>query len=140
MLITQYHPLIPLTRQPLPLYQSRVSAGFPSAADDYIERALDLNEHLVQHPSATYYARAQGHSMVGRGIFDGDLLIVDRALTAKQDDIVIAVLQGELTCKILAIAHHCLQAANPKYPAIAIHRFSDLVIEGVVRHSIRYHP
>jgi DNA polymerase V len=80
-------------------YNSNVPAGFPSPADDYIEDSLDLNEHLIHHPAATFFVHASGNSMVNAGILDGDLLIVDRSLSPQDGDIVIAVLFGELMVK-----------------------------------------
>ena len=74
----------------LPLFSHSVRAGFPSPADDCLEQALDLNEHVIQHPAATYFVRAQGESMMRVGIHNGDLLVVDRALEAVHGDIVIA--------------------------------------------------
>jgi len=124
---------------PLSLYLHSVSAGFPSPADDYIESTLDLNTYLIKHPAATYLARAKGNSMEGCGIFDGDLLIVDRSLEAQDGQIIIAVLDGELTCKILDKKQQRLIAANRHYPPIKIAEYSELIIEGVVIHSIRYH-
>jgi DNA polymerase V len=123
----------------LPLFIHSVPAGFPSPADDYMEQSLDLNTYLIKHPAATYLARAKGHSMEGCGIYDGDLLIVDRSLEAQHEHIIIAVLDGQLTCKILDKNNHCLRSANPGYPPISIREFSELVIEGVVIHSIRHH-
>lgn len=79
-----------------PLLLSRVPAGFPSPAEDGVEACLDLNEHLVRHPEATFFVRVQGHSMSGAGILDGDLLMVDLAVTAASGDIVI---DGELTVR-----------------------------------------
>ncbi len=123
----------------LPLFGSGVSAGFPSPADDFIEVPLDLNEHLIRHPAATFYARAQGNSMVGMGIFSGDLLVVDRAVEPSHGDIVIAAIDGELTCKILDLRERMLRSANVKFPPIPLHEDIDLVVEGVVVHSIRHH-
>jgi DNA polymerase V len=123
----------------LPLFASRVSAGFPSPADDYVEGRLDLNKHLIAKPSATFFARAGGDSMTGVGIYSGDLLIVDRSARPVHHSIVVAVLNGELTCKLLDMHRHCLLAANPAYPPIAISAGSDFAIEGVVLHSIRHH-
>ena len=85
-----------------PLLASRVEAGFPSPADDYVERSLDLNEELIQHPAATYFLRAGGCSMQGAGIHDGDLLIVDRSINAEPGMVVVAVVDGEFTVKRLA--------------------------------------
>lgn len=123
----------------LPLYSSRVEAGFPSPADDYIEKGLSLDELLIQHPSSTYLVRAQGDSMTGCGIFNNDVLIVDRSLTPKHRDIVIAALDGELTCKFIDLTQHRLVSANPKYPPILIPESSDFLVEGVVSASIRFH-
>lgn len=123
----------------LPKFSHTVAAGFPSPADDFLEDRLDLNEHLIQHPSATFMARAQGKSMIGRGIFDGDTLIVDRHVEPKHGDIVIAALDGELTYKILDKHQQLLMPANSTMQAIPIGEHSELIIEGVVIHSIRHH-
>ena len=120
----------------LPVFSSSVPAGFPSPADDYIEAGLDLNEYLVKHPSATYLARASGDSMTKAGILDGALLVVDKSITPKTGHIVIAAINGELTCKILDIEHRLLRAANPSYPSVALNEDLDLLIEGVVVHAI----
>ena len=121
------------------LFSSQVSAGFPSPADDYIEQGLNLDELLIKHPSATYLVRASGNSMIGAGIFDGDILIIDRALTATTGDIVIACIEGEFTCKYLNIEKQELRPANPRFPVIKLHNDIDLLIEGVVISSIRMH-
>ena len=122
-----------------PYFLSHVQAGFPSPADDYMDRKLDLNEHLIKHPAATFYCRVSGHSMNGLGIFDGDTLIVDRAITPKNGDVVLAVLDGELTCKKLDIQGKRLLSANDKYPPIPIKEWAEFEVEGVVTSSIRYH-
>lgn len=121
---------------PLPLFTSSVPAGFPSPADDYIENSLDLNKHLIAHPSSTYFARAAGDSMIERGILDKALLVVDRAIEPRQGQVVIAAINGELTCKILDIENKQLLAANPAYAPILIGDDSDMLIEGVVIHVI----
>ena len=124
----------------LPLYGSRVPAGFPSPADDHIEGKLDLNLHLIRRPAATFFIRGQGESMRDAGIFDGDLLVVDRAIAPQAGDIVIAVLHGELTVKRLRKSNGALilYAENPDFPDIAL---DDAGCEawGVVTHSIRRH-
>lgn len=118
----------------LPLYQMPVSAGFPSPADDYIEQRLDLNRHLIKNPAATFMARVSGDSMVGVGIHDGDVIIVDRSLEPKDGQIVIAVLNGELTVKRLRHKRRrlFLQAENPNYPDIEITDASAFQVWGVV--------
>jgi len=79
----------------------RVSAGFPSPAEDYIEKTLDLNELCIQHPAATFFVRVDGESMIGAGIFPGDVLVVDRSLRAQHSDIIIASLESGMTVKEL---------------------------------------
>jgi len=78
----------------LPLFGHKVEAGFPSPADDYIQGRLSLDEHRIKHREATFFVRAKGNSMVGSGIFDGDLLVVDKSIVPKSGDIVIAVFDG----------------------------------------------
>src|SRR5437763_15337082 len=85
----------------LPLYLSRVCAGFPSPADDYIDQEIDLNRHLIKNPLATFIVYAEGDSMIGEGIYSGDALIVDRSLKPRAGSIVIACIEGELTAKQL---------------------------------------
>lgn len=122
---------------PLPLVETPVRAGFPSPADDYLETKLDLTEHLVKHPSATYYIKAMGDSMVDYGIFSGDLLIVDRSLTPQVDDVVIAAIDGELTCKCLGVMNgqYHLLAGNALYPPFPL-MGKEVHIWGVVIHTI----
>ncbi len=84
-----------------PLFVEHVSAGFPSPAENHIERQLDLNSHLIKHPAATFFVRVSGDSMIGAGIFPGDILIVDRSLEPVDKKIVIVVIDSELTVKRL---------------------------------------
>jgi len=99
MRVTHIYELLQKVKVDLPLYTASISAGFPSPADDFIDTKLDLNEHLIRHPSATFFVRASGESMIGAGIHSGDILIVDRSLEAANNAIVIATLEGELTVK-----------------------------------------
>ena len=94
-------PASPQASVPLPLFIERVPCGFPSPAQDYVEERIDLNKLAIRHPSATYFVRVSGDSMRGAGISDGDLLVVDRALTAVHGDIVVAAVDGEFTVKEL---------------------------------------
>lgn len=116
------------------LYSSRVQAGFPSPADDFIERSLDLNEHLISHPSATFFVRVSGDSMIGAGIHHNDILIVDRSLKPKSDSIIIAVLNGELTVKRLKIKEnsYSLVPENPEYEVIHVNEDMEFQVWGVV--------
>ncbi len=123
---------------PLPLFSSKVAAGFPSPANDYIEKSLDLNELCIEHPTATYFLRVSGDSMIDVGIFPEDILIVDRALEAKEGDIVIAAYNGEFTVKKLVLKPTPqLVAMNAKYAPILIQSLDDFEIFGVVTKSIR---
>lgn len=120
-----------------PCFLSRVRAGFPSPAEDYMDRRLDLNEYLIHRPEATFYCWVQGESMEGVGIYDGDLLIVDRAEEARDGDVVLACLNGELTCKTLDIPRRRLIAQHKDYPPITISEGSTFEIEGTVISSVR---
>jgi DNA polymerase V len=127
------------TDRRIPLFGATVRAGFPSPADDFVERPLDIHDYLVKHPAATFFARAEGDSMTGFGIFSGDLLVVDRALQPQHGDVVIAAIDGELTCKVLDLNERLLRAGNLRYPPIELHDNAELIIEGVVVHSVRHH-
>ena len=118
----------------LPLFTSAVQAGFPSPADDYIEGKLDLNKHLIKHPTATFFVRAAGESMIKVGIHHGDILIVDRSLEAKHGKIIIAAVDGELTVKRLYKSSKgtYLMPENDQYKPIKITDINDVVIWGVV--------
>ncbi len=118
----------------IPVYSSKVQAGFPSPADDYIEYHLDLNTEFIKHPAATFIVEATGESMIEAGIAPGDKLIVDRSLEATDGKIVIAAVNGELTVKRLSLQNTGMQLlpANPRFKPIAITEELDVVIWGVV--------
>jgi DNA polymerase V len=126
------------TKLELPLQNCSVPAGFPSPAEDYVEHKLDLNSYLVTHPAATFFVRASGNSMTGANIHDGDLLIVDRSIEAAHNDIVIAVVLGEITVKRLHYLRGeiALVPENDSYQTIFINEHSDLHIWGVVTNAI----
>jgi DNA polymerase V len=125
--------------QATPLYLERISAGFPSPADDYIETALDLNTYLIRNPAATFMVRVSGDSMTGAGISDGDILVVDRSEEPANGKIVVAVLDGELTVKRLVRkdGQILLAPENPRYRPIAVAAEQDLHIWGVVSGVVR---
>ena len=129
----------PISILKIPLFLERVSAGFPSPAEDYIEKTLDLNELCIQHPAATFFVRVQGESMTEAGIFPGDVLVVDRSLQARHGDIIIASLETEMTVKQLHLSPPParLLPRNPCYKAIVIG--DDMVLEvfGVVTNVVR---
>ncbi len=122
-----------------PLFGHKVKAGFPSPADDFVEAWLDLNEHLIEHRDATFFLQASGDSMTGAGIQEGNLLVVDRALEARHRDIVIAVIDGELTVKRLDKRHGHIRllAENPAYAPIEFQDGQELTIWGVVTSVIQ---
>lgn len=127
-------PALGQQRAHTPLYGHKVEAGFPSPADDYIEGRLSLDEHLIQHRDATFFVRAKGNSMVGAGIYDGDLLVVDRSLTPSSGDIVIAVLDAELTVKRLIKRDGMviLKPENPEFKEIVLKDGQELQVWGIV--------
>lgn len=121
-----------------PVAGTRVEAGFPSPADDYLEGALDLNRHLIRNPAATFFLRVSGESMTGAGIFPDDLLVVDRSIEPCSGQVVIAILDGEMTVKRLWIEKGRveLRAENDAFPPIRLSGMMDLDIWGVVKHVI----
>ncbi len=118
----------------LPLFSNSVAAGFPSPADDHLEGRLDLNEHLIKHPTATFFLRVSGDSMIGAGIHDNDILVIDRSVEPHHGKIVIAVVDGEFTVKRLIRKNGrvLLMPENEAYAPIEITDEHDLLIWGVV--------
>ncbi len=127
------------TSQFIPCMSYSVRAGFPSPADDYIEKRIDLNEELIKHREATFFLRVRGHSMIEAGIDDGDELIVDRAITPEHNRIVVAAVDGELTVKRFYQRHGVVKllAENPEYPDIEFKAGQEMVIWGVVIRIIK---
>lgn len=121
-------------RQRLPLFQANVSAGFPSPAEDYIEKKLDLNAYLIRHPAATFFVKVAGSSMVNAGIHHGDILIVDRSIEPADRKIVIAVINGEMTVKRIKKKGDriYLQPENEAFDPIEIDQDCEFQIWGVV--------
>lgn len=136
---------VPSSKRLLPLFGTRLRAGFPSPADDYLEGKIDLNKYLVQREAATFLVRIDGDSMTGAGIFPGDIAIVDRSLVTADiqgmhGKIVLAVLDGEFTIKRLCVKGKTvsLMPENDKYEPFPVKQGSDFTIWGVVKHSIRH--
>ena len=121
------------------LYASQPAAGFPAPGDDQVERVLDINDLVVQHPEATFYVRVAGDSMTGAGIFPNDVLVVDRAVEARSGMIVVAAVGGELVVKELyqATGRHELHSANEAYQPIILGDDEACFIWGVVVGSVR---
>ena len=120
--------------QAFPLGLTPVSAGFPSPAEDYADRSLDINDYLVRNPVSTFFFPVSGDSMEGAEIFNGDILVVDRSIRPVHGHIVVAFLNGERLVKRLHQrgGQVALVAENPAYPTIALNEALELVIWGVV--------
>ena len=134
----------PASRVTIPFFLDRLPAGFPSPAADYIEGRLDLNEHLIARPAATFIVQISGDSLIGAGVYDGDLAIVDRSVQAERGDLVVAAIDGALTAKFLqwdglrgAPSNVRLVGANPDFPVFCIANLDMLEIWGVVTSTIR---
>lgn len=129
-----------LRRYRVPLYMIPVSAGFPSPAEDYLEGKLDLNQHLIKHPAATFFVRVTGDSMIDAGIHPGDLLVVDRSLEPADGRVVIAVVNGELTVKRICQKKNQLYLVpeNSDYQPLQVCEEMDFRVWGVVTSVI--HP
>lgn len=123
----------------LPLYTTKVSAGFPSPADDHVEKRLNPNEYLVDNTSQTFFVRVKGDSMIDAGIFEDDVLVIDRSRVPQIGDIVLAMLDGEFTVKTLGKGKDGarLIPANKFYPVIEIKSEQSFEIWGVVTGSMR---
>ena len=123
----------------IPIYAEAGISGFESPAAEYKEMGLSLDQLLIQHPDATFIGQAKGESMQGIGIFDGDLLIVDRAKQANNGDVIVANYNGCFTCKLLDKVNARLMSASPLHQAVTISQEDEFQIEGVVTRSIRMH-
>lgn len=138
MFIRSVHPVVWADSLCLPLFSTRISAGFPSPADDFLQSHLNLQNALIPRPAATYLMRVKGNSMTGCGIFSGDLLIVDRSLEPVDRSVIIAVLNGEFTVKrfLLAQGSILLAAENSEYPPIDVKAGMEFHVWGVVTYVV----
>ena len=121
-----------------------IKAGFPSPAQDYVENGIDLNRELVKNPSSTFFGRARGSSMEGAGIFDGDLLIIDKSLEPYEGAVAVCFIDGEFTLKRIhferegvQIVAVWLQPENDSYSPIKVTEENQFIIWGIVTHSVR---
>ena len=122
----------------IPLYSDPVQCGFPSPAQDYVEQRIDLNELLINHPSATYFVKAAGDSMIEGGISEGDLLVVDSSRKPEHGNIVIAAVDGEFTVKKLQLHPRVqLNPMNSAYSPIVVGSEDTLDVFGVVTYIIK---
>jgi DNA polymerase V len=124
------------------LLRSRVCAGFPSPAEDLGAQRIDLTQMLIVHPQATYFLRASGHSMIGAGIFDKDILVVDRAITPRHNHVVVAIVDGDFTVKYLVqrLGRVKLKSANPTFADIIPKEGQTIEVWGVVTTTIKQFP
>ncbi len=125
-------------------FAPELRAGFPSPAEEYLHESLDFNRDLIRHPEATFYGRVKGDSMVGAGINDGDIAVIDRSREAKNGSIVVAYVGNEFTIKYLDTTHRDegyieLRPANDKYNPIRIDADDDFEVWGVVVYTIHSH-
>lgn len=117
-----------------------IKAGFPSPAQDYITESIDLNKILIRHPASTFYAKVVGDSMSGEGIYEGDILVIDRAIEAEHGDLAVCCLDGEFTLKRLCMKRGnriYLMPSNRKYRPIEVTPENDFMVWGVVTHTIK---
>ena len=116
-----------------------ISAGFPSPAEDFKEERLSLDNELVKNKEATFFARVSGQSMIGAGLDDRDLLVIDRSIEPADNKIAVCFLDGEFTVKRLRITKEglWLQPENPDYPIIKITEDNDFIIWGIVTNVIK---
>ena len=123
----------------LPIYEGGVSAGFPSPADDYLDMDLNLHKYLVKNPVATFFIIAKGVSMEKAGINDKDLLVVDKSLNPKNNDIVVAIVNGEFTVKRVKIEkdHIYLIPENERYDPIKVTEENEFIVWGIVTYVVK---
>jgi len=126
---------------PLPFADEGIRAGFPSPAQDYITKSIDLNKELIQNKETTFYARVEGDSMVGAGIYDGDYVVIDKSLEASDGDYIAAYVDGEFTLKQFKrdVKHKCawLIPYNPEFKPIKVTAENNFMVWGVVTNIIR---
>ncbi|MCO6494500.1 MAG: translesion error-prone DNA polymerase V autoproteolytic subunit [Bacteroidetes bacterium] len=127
------------TELKLPFVDSGISAGFPSPALDFIDVSIDLNRHLIKHPSATFYGRVKGDSLKNAGISNGDLLVIDRSLEPKNGKIAVCFIDGEFTAKRIQIAKDeiWLIPENEAYKPIRVTEENNFLVWGIVTHVIK---
>jgi DNA polymerase V len=127
------------TKLELEVAAAGISAGFPSPAMDFDENKIDLNRYLIKRPSSTFFGRVSGNSMEGAGIYDGNLLIIDKSIKPRSEHIAVCFIDGEFTVKRIRIEKDCvwLLPANPSYEPVRADEANDFQVWGIVTHVIR---
>jgi len=120
-------------------FDTGISAGFPSPADDFKEQRLSLDDELIKNKEATFFARVSGQSMINAGLDDNDLLIIDRSLEPEHNKIAVCFIDGEFTVKRLRVENNevWLQPENPNYKPIKVTEDNEFVIWGIVTNVIK---
>ena len=116
-----------------------IRAGFPSPAQDYVEGGIDLNKELVKNPATTFFGRVSGDSMTGAGIDDGDLIVIDKSISASEGDVAVCFVDGEFTLKRIHVEKDVLWLVpeNPKYKKIKVTSDQNFMVWGVVTYAIK---
>lgn len=137
--IKDIQPITPIEPFSVSTLGEAVPAGFPSPAQDYVDEGIDLNRELIRHPASTFCARVAGDSMRDCGIDDGDLLIIDKALTPKEGSVAVCFVDGEFTLKRISIRADgiWLEPANPHYPALHVTDGSNFQVWGIVSYVVK---
>jgi DNA polymerase V len=137
--ILEIYSSITETALELPFVQEGISAGFPSPAIDFVDLTIDLNRHLIKHPSTTFYGLVKGHSMKNVGINDKDLLVIDKSLEPIDNKIAVCYIDGEYTLKRIKIEKkQCwLMPENENYQPIKVSEENDFLIWGIVTYVIK---
>ncbi|MCD4697118.1 MAG: translesion error-prone DNA polymerase V autoproteolytic subunit [Bacteroidales bacterium] len=134
----EFNKISETSNRELPLFSSQIPAGFPSPAEDFLEKRLDLNDYLIRNKPATFLVKVHGQSMINAGIFDGDMVVVDRSIEAVNGKIILGVLNGEFTIKRLVKKNNeiILAPENEQFKPIEISPEMDFIIWGVVTFSL----
>jgi DNA polymerase V len=135
----EYYPCSTKTNLRLPYISNGISAGFPSPAMDFEDSTIDINKELIKNPSSTFFGRVKGHSMRDAGIFDNDLLVIDKSLQISNNKIAVCYIDGEFTIKRVIIEKDCiwLKPENDSYKPIKVTPEMDLIIWGIIIHAIK---
>lgn len=122
-----------------PFIADGIKAGFPSPAADFDETKISIDQLVVKNETATFYAKANGNSMIGAGIDDGDILVIDRSIEPTDNKIAVCFIDGDFTIKRIKIEEDCiyLQPENPKFKSIKVTEDNDLIIWGIVTYVVK---